>query len=463
MKKAWVYLLVISVIHSILLYHQTYGINVILFMIPFLCFIIYYLKKNHLIKNKYGLLWCIPIILLSGTYSVYDNFFHTMNVIVIPFLYIVMFIDTQNSIRNLFSYLKHILNFIFKPFNYLGNFCKVIDLNTNVKAPFNPDMRKKIQSFFVILPIILIVLYLLSSADLVFEQYFSKIMDLLSIHSLQELFGRVIQSGIFFLYTGSTLIYLLKIEKINQKAIKIDHYTIRLLLTILNIIYVLFDIIQIRSLLLHQVGSTFTYAEYARRGFFQLMFISFINMSVVILSKNTDESRYNNFMSLLMIFLTFIIVCSSFIRMYLYEQAYGYTVLRLCVYLILITEIILMLPTIVYIFKKDLNLLRFYMVIPVVVYVLVNMASIDQVIAGNNINRYYQTNKIDLDYLENYRYDNIPYLLDFYEHCDDLEIKEELDWYFDNMMQRESIDMDNILEYNISKDMALQQLKKGKS
>ncbi len=49
--------------------------------------------------------------------------------------------------------------------------------------------------------------------------------------------------------------------------------------------------------------------------------------------------------------------------MYLYEQEYGYTFLRLVVYFILATELMLAVPTCVYVFNKKISLLKYYIVI----------------------------------------------------------------------------------------------------
>ena len=74
-----------------------------------------------------------------------------------------------------------------------------------------------------------------------------------------------------------------------------------------------------------------------------------------------------------MVFLTLIIIVSSFLRMNLYEQAYGYTLLRLGVYFILITEGILLIPTIIYILKSKFNVLNYYMIITIAIYLFVNL------------------------------------------------------------------------------------------
>ena len=61
MKNVFFYTLLLVVLNSILIVNQSLGINVILFTIPLLVFLYYYLKLNKLIKNKKGLLFFIPI------------------------------------------------------------------------------------------------------------------------------------------------------------------------------------------------------------------------------------------------------------------------------------------------------------------------------------------------------------------------------------------------------------------
>ena len=67
MKKILIGTILLALLHSILIVSQDLGINVILFTVPLLCFLIYMMKEAKVIKNKKGLLFVIPIILLSTT------------------------------------------------------------------------------------------------------------------------------------------------------------------------------------------------------------------------------------------------------------------------------------------------------------------------------------------------------------------------------------------------------------
>ena len=70
-------------------------------------------------------------------------------------------------------------------------------------------------------------------------------------------------------------------------------------------------------------------------------------------------------------------------------------------------------------------------------------------------NRYYINDKIDLDYLQNFGYDNIPVLIELHEKTNDARIKEELDHYF--VLMREHTE-NSIFEFNISKYRGLKLL-----
>ncbi len=86
-------------------------------------------------------------------------------------------------------------------------------------------------------------------------------------------------------------------------------------------------------------------------------------------------------MNMLMAIFTVIIDISAFMRMNLYEREYGYTFLRLMVYFILLTEMFMIIPTIIYILKGKINLFKSYFIISVTMYVVINFINIDATIA----------------------------------------------------------------------------------
>ena len=100
---------------------------------------------------------------------------------------------------------------------------------------------------------------------------------------------------------------------------------------------------------------------------------------------------------------TGVIIVSSFFRMHLYQQEYGYTYLRLAVDFILLTEMVLLVPIIIYITKKKIHLVKVCFTIILTMYIIANYANFDYLIAKKNIDNYFkneQENEIDLAYLK---------------------------------------------------------------
>ena len=138
------------------------------------------------------------------------------------------------------------------------------------------------------------------------------------------------------------------------------------------------------------------------------MAVSIINLVIILITSKRNEINkkinYTKIMNLFLATFTLIILVSSFYRMYLYEQEFGYTFLRLMVYFSLITEAILIIPTVMYILDFKINLTKTYFVVIIIMYIIVNYINIDNIIAKRNIDRYFEdstgTYKLDMNYLE---------------------------------------------------------------
>jgi len=471
MSSLLLMIFIISIWSSFLFYDKNLGLSVILFILPLLIFIYRTLLQNNKNINKKGFIFIIPIILLALTYLIFNNlFFRALNPLIIFILFILMYIYTLKPTFNIKELINDIVYITFEPLSRFGNIARLLKLSLEEKIKLSTETKKKLKSLLIVLPITVVILMLLSSADAIFGNIFTNLYSYINKQSisniLSEIIARLVGITILFFYLSATINFLLynykktkTIEKTFSKAK--DSYTIKLLLTVLNIIYIIFDIIQIRSLILHHIAMDITYAEYARQGFFQLMFVSFINLVIILISKqfknkkDKSSTKYINFMNVLMLFLTFIIIVSSFMRMYMYESEYGYSLLRLLVYFTLITETILLIPTIRYIFNPKYNIVKSYLIIITIIYVIINFINVDYIIAYRNLNRYYEKNDIDISYLENDYTDNIDVLLKLYNSTTDEQLKLELKEYFKSLDR----DINGFQEFNLSKYNAQKKLK----
>lgn len=254
-----------------------------------------------------------------------------------------------------------------------------------------------------------------------------------------------------------------------NRGLNIENLTINTILTVLNIIYLMFSFIQITNLFGKLESSTnFNYAEYARQGFFQLMFVSIINLIILFIANTnkkeatTSSKRYKKIMSIIIILFTIIIIISAFYRMNLYEKEYGYTYLRVFVYFTLATELILTIPIILYLLEMNIDLVKISIIVVTTMYVILNFVNIDNMIAKKNIDRYIESSEekeLDISYLiQNTGTDAIPQITRLLK-VEDRQLAEKAERYL--YKEKESLEKETTQwqERNYSKEQAKKILK----
>lgn len=391
---------ILSLVHSILLYGKELGVSMILFQIVFNLVMLYILQKKKRIQNKLGILLIIPILILSSTFFIFANrTFYIANIVIIIILDLLMYVITTNKK----DYLSNHLYNTFELFSctiagwseggkYTKNALKTSNKNTDKEK-----LKKVIISLLIVVPIVGVVLMLLASADMIFANLFTGIEQFLSNinpRTVIDMIVRIIVIVVSYLLFLSLIFRLqnkYQREELNLEEDKPrDTFTIKMLLIVLNLVYLVFCFIQISSLFgKMNIGNNFDYATYARSGFFQLMFVSFINFIVLLIANkyNKKQEKIIQILSLLLIVFTIIIAMSSMYRMYLYETEYGLTYLRMFVYIILITELVTFIPVIVYIFNRKFDFMKWSLAICLTSYCILNCMNIEKLIVTKNLTR----------------------------------------------------------------------------
>ena len=474
--------IILSILQSILFWDKHLGISVFIFTTLAISFLIYVLYKSKKIVNKKALWFIIPIILLSSTYFLFNNaFFQVINIIAIIILTFIMCIYlTKTKIRTP-QFLENMIKLgigSLEGMQEVGENLKKYKKENNIKQ----EKIKKIgKSILIVLPIILVVIILLATADSIFANMFEGITQgIKNITIPQGTFDfclRIIAIIITFFLIAGYLINLIqdntlfttKEQDQNTKGIQIESMTINMMLTILNIIYAVFCTIQITSLFT-QIGNAeeFNYAQYARQGFFQLMLVSILNFIILVVSNNNRKEQthkqksYTKGMSIFILIFTIIIILSAFYRMNLYEQEYGYTYLRLFVYYILATEMILIIPCFISIIGKKIDLLKVSIIIITTMYIVINFSNIDSTIATKNVDRYLKDEskrEIDISYLiNNTGTDAIPELTKLLKAKNE-KIVEKVKTYLYLEKQELELEKTQWQEFNYSKQKAKEALK----
>ncbi len=214
-----------------------------------------------------------------------------------------------------------------------------------------------LRGVLLALPVLFIFTTFLASADAVFAQYVDDLIHLEFLADLLEWLWRgTIILVIAWLLAGG-LSYALKrrglaefngFERAFNKAFAVTwlgFIEVTTLLLLVDLLFLGFVAIQFTYLFGGQTNIAvegFTYAEYARRGFFELLAVSMLTMGLILaLSRWTRrqsprQSALFNGLSSLMVGLVIIILISAFQRLRLYEAAFGYTELRLYSHLFMI-------------------------------------------------------------------------------------------------------------------------------
>ncbi len=462
----------------------------LLFAIPSVFLLISMLKKHNRIKNKNALYLAVPILLLSSTYLFFNNeFFNVVNMIVIPLLLGTMIVWATTDIFKIRMIFGKSISLVIGSLEFIPNAVKLIRQSFKFRNKNENDKNKKIKQIGIgilcSIPLLLIILALLISADGIFASLFGqiadKIMYLFTSEAIISLILRILLIIVVMVYLVCIIYNILNKESTYNSyktsefkfKLNVDSTIINTILTIINIVYLVFSSIQFIYVFIYlfinpqSIANDFQFADYARQGFFQLMIVSFINFAIILITnfnkvEEDSDNGYTKSMNVLMAIFTIIIAISAFMRMNLYEREYGYTFLRLMVYVILATEIIMIIPTIYYIIKGKVNLFKSYFIIIISMYVLVNFVNIDATISRKNVDRYInQTTKREIDFIylrNNTGTDAIPELVRLYNNVQDETLKRRINNYLYNEYKKLEEER-SWQEFNLSKQKAENELK----
>lgn len=325
------------------------------FIIPIIILILSYIFIIKIIKleiNTKAYYYLIPIFIILFSYIFinidYSNVF--LNILVIPVILSMFFLTLTN--KN-YKVSREFLSYFFKLFpNKLFSNLNYINLIThNPENTKNKNIYNIIIGCFIGIPIAVILLILLSGADKYFSAFVDNIFNFVfNIINIKNLIPNLILLIVSFIVLFSVFINILRNKRTKFEKSKLKDINTSIastILIIINFVFVLFLISEISKITINflKLPIEYTYAEYAREGFFQLLWVTLINISIIIYFIYYTNILKNNkiikiLLSILIIF-SIILIFNSYYRMFLYIGAYGFTVLRLQVILFLAMELII--------------------------------------------------------------------------------------------------------------------------
>lgn len=308
--------------------------------VMFVSYIVMLRKIKHFGSHVYYFFLPVILILVSNFIVPIDESNMVLNMVILPIMLFFFFLSWVNPHFSLSKNWLKLGEEIFP--NHLIHNLTFLKKDSSVKDNKTSNIFLGIFCGSIIG---LVILSLLTSADAYFDAFISQLFYDIDVSNIVLL---VISFVILFsVYVNIILNKDTKLE--DRKIRELDHTIISTVLIMVNSIFVLFLLSEISKLTTNflQLPIEYTYASYAREGFFQLLFVTLINFSMILFllykSNIMKESSIVKFSSLLLIGFSVLLIFNSYYRMFLYIGHYGFTVLRMQVILFLLMEFILFL------------------------------------------------------------------------------------------------------------------------
>ncbi|MFA6547664.1 MAG: DUF4153 domain-containing protein, partial [Candidatus Magasanikbacteria bacterium] len=409
----------VALLAEFLFWQQTLGLGAFLLVLVYVAIFTTVAFATNFVHQRLALLFLIPIFILSFDLVIYANdfvrTFVPLSICVLVFLYsIFLTLKNRNSIKFYFKNIP-VLNKLTLIFENWGKVIGDLFYWRKLASP-NEKYKKIAIGLIISIPILLVFIMLFASADAVFQQGLDKIFSVRFNFDPINVW-RAVRVMFLTLLAGSFFYVILSDEhemKDNVKVIapKLDHTVVTVVLSLVNILFLLFVIIQIRYLFgagdyLQVAGITF--ADYARRGFFELVWVMIISAVILLVlfrsASYNDRSITVSVLKLILIAQILLIATSALRRMNLYQDEYGYTTLRLYVEWFIYFSGIMFL-FLAFVIIKNSSFKRFVytgLIFGLLAFTTVASVNVDGIISKKNVDRYLlEGKKLDFDYLVNY-------------------------------------------------------------
>ncbi len=338
--------------------------------------------------------------------------------------------------------------------DYLGKSLQLVGSMIGRPITFMTDFRKEqteagiqpsrrniwpvVRGIVIALPIIAIFASLLASADVVFGQRLDDLIKWFNIENLPELIFRFVYIVIIGYALAGVVLHASTQSK-DEKLANEDKPSIppflgyvesTIVLGSVVALFAAFVIVQFQYFFggttnIHVDG--YTYAEYARRGFGELVTVAFFALLMLLtlsaITKRDTETQRKIFSGLgvTLVALLLVMLFSAFKRLGLYEEAYGFSRLRTYTHVFLIWLGLLLIVTIALEILRKERMFTFAMLIASFGFAIsLPILNVDAFIVEKNIQREIHaeandSTNLDTEYFLNLSDDAIPALVSAYQ------------------------------------------------
>ena len=459
----------------------TLGLGATLYIVLYVISVLAYAKLKAVKFNSESIILSGLMILLAISFTVFYNY--SLNIfmqiamnfmlIYLPVTVFNKLIKSETSALILYDYINAL---VFIPIHNATSFW-ICMFSKRGKSTSSTKTKYFLHIFLGLLigtPFIMIVIFLLSSADATFKNIFDHLFNF--DINVPENIGTLIWSLPMATYLYA-LIYGSSIED-NSKSFNIDKfnktmdnaafiprlslYTVNAVICCFYILFIGIQAIYFIDILGGSLPADFTYSEYARRGFFELLTVALINIVFIAVAKifsvKNENNKYLHIHIILNSILTLALISVDFAKMYLYISTYGLTTLRIIPSVFMIFLCFVFAFIIMGEFKKSFPVTKLSFYAGNILFVLLCLANIDAVVAGYNLNAYMNGNLPYYDIYDLRESDMaaMPVIYKAWKNSSDKELKDKLHFCAEGIMGYYSFDIDESISYNYSRNKAFE-------
>jgi hypothetical protein len=332
------------------------------------------------------------------------------------------------------AFFRLMLNALIRP---VGTFAPPLPgEQTQPANPVKPVLRQHIapvlRGLVIAVPIVAILGTLLASGDAVFADSIKTWLNFFDIDHIGEYIFRLFYICILaFQFTGVYLHAIAPSHTEERPTAEASFFQPFLgwtestvVLVCVNLLFLAFVVIQFRYLFggLANINiSGFTYADYARRGFNEMVAVALLSLGLyaVLAAVTQLRSKLQRSTFTTLLAMVGVMLASAFQRLALYESAYGFTQLRTYTHVFIPWLGLLLLATAILEIVNRRHQFGLALFSGVMVFgLLLGIFNVDGFIVEQNVARAQQTQKFDASYFAVLSADAVPALVAQYQRSD---------------------------------------------
>jgi len=290
-----------------------------------------------------------------------------------------------------------------------------------------------LRGILIAIPVVVFFAVLLSSADMIFAQRVDDFVQLFRLEKLPEYIFRAIYILVIAYLLAGVFLHAAQ-KSMDEKLTGIEKPLIPSFLgftesaIVLGSVVVLFAIfvsIQFAYFFGGQANINiegYTYSEYARRGFGELVAVAFFSLLLFlgfsgITRRETSAQRwFFSGLGIALVFLVGVMLFSAFQRLVLYEAAYGFSRLRAYTHVFMLwLGLLLAVVVVLEILRRTRWFANAALLASLGFVVTLSLLNVDAFIVRQNVNRAVEGETLDVGYLASLSDDSAPALVSLYQ------------------------------------------------